>query len=138
MISKSCLGLLQEFLRAGFEAKQRYRDRQVAVIREMHERRNHTSVVCRDTTVVPKKYLRVNGKRGQIDLVIHKRSTSIHASRQRETCLRARSVASIVENNVDGSIHRIDGHPGEKLHLAVLDRIVVHAHRTGPRITAIS
>ena len=69
--------------------------------------------------------------------MIYECSAAVNTTGQRQTRLRARRVASIVKDDIDRSICRIDRHPREELLLSILYRIVVHTHRSSPRVTTI-
>ncbi len=70
--------------------------------------------------------------------MIYERLPAVDTARERETCLRSLSVATIVKDDIDRSIRRIHRHPREELNLPVLHRIVIHTQRTRPRFSPIS
>ena len=78
----SCLNLLQQLLRAGFESKQCHRDREFPIFHEMHERRHHAPFIRRHATVVAKKHTWIGAERRQINLMIHKRLATIDTARE--------------------------------------------------------
>src|SRR5512145_1942877 len=103
----------------------------------MHEGWHNAALERRDTSIVSKEHARVSRKRRQIDFVIYKRTASVDTARKCQACLSTRSFAPVVKNNVYRTVGGIDTHPCEKLHLAVLDRVIVHAHRAGPAFSTI-
>ena len=86
----------------------------------MHEYRDDSSIVSSDAGVIAEEDSFVTTERLLIDLMIDECAPAVCAARHGEPRPSAFRLAAVVEDRVQRTINRINGHPREELRLAVL------------------